>query len=41
MKLEIKHKTRKRNHTFELIHSDLEARKIREKKIGAKGWRNR
>ena len=27
LKVEMKHKTRKRNHTFELIHSDLERRK--------------
>ena len=28
LKVEMTRKTRKRNHTFELIHSDLERRKV-------------
>jgi hypothetical protein len=41
LKVEMRHKTRKRNHTYELIHSDLERRKTRERKLGPMGWRNR
>jgi len=37
LKSEVKRKSQGRNHTYDLIHSDLERRKKREKKLGRLG----
>ena len=41
LKMQMKVKTRKRNHTYEQIAADIEKKKNKEKIKGPNDWRNR